>query len=58
MVKPSKAMPQLYANTPVQIATDAPIYMLEAMGVVGPEEALLYRPFLSMGFPSPSTIGI
>jgi hypothetical protein len=44
MVKPSKAMPQLYANTPVRIATDAPIHMLGAIGVVGPEEALLYRP--------------
>ncbi len=42
-----------YRVTPVPITRDAPIHLLGAMGVVGPEAALIYKPSLADGIPDP-----
>lgn len=42
-----------YRVTPVPITRAAPVHLLAAVGVVGPEAALIYKPSLVDGIPEP-----
>ena len=42
-----------YRVTPVRITKGAPIHLLGAMGAIGPEAALIYRPAFVDGLPEP-----
>lgn len=42
-----------YRVTPVRITKGAPIHLLGAMGAIGPEAALIYRPAFVDGIPEP-----